>query len=83
MPGKKMVPPRVPRQALLKLQAEYETAEISPGVRILADGVVLWFSQPTQFVLMRSQGARQLAAMLLARADELDGRTARKPAERK
>jgi hypothetical protein len=70
----------VPQQALHKLQSEYETAELSPDVRILADGVLLWFSQPTQFVLMRSGGARKLAAMLLARADELDGRTARKPA---
>ena len=80
MPGKKMFPPHVPQQALDKLQPEYETAEISPDVRILADGVLLWFSQPTHFVLMRSGGARKLAAMLIARADELDGRTARKPA---
>lgn len=80
MPGKKMFPPRVPQQALHKLQSEFETAELSPDVRILADGVMLWFSQPTQFVLMRSGGARKLAAMLRARADELDGRTARKPA---
>ncbi len=79
MPGKKMFPPHVPQQALHKLQPEYDTAEISPDVRILADGVVLWFSQSTQFVLMRSGGARKLAAMLLARADELDGRTAGKP----
>ena len=76
MPGKKIFPPHVPQQALHKLQPEYETAEISPDVRILADGVMLWFSQPTQFVLMRSGGARKLAAMLLARAAELDGSTA-------
>jgi hypothetical protein len=61
MPGKKMFPPRVSQQALHKLQSEYETAEISPDVRILADGVLLWFSKPTQFVLMRSGGARRLS----------------------
>jgi hypothetical protein len=60
MPGKEMFP-HVPQQALAKLQPEYETAEISPNVRILADGVLLWFSQPTHFVLMRSGGARKLA----------------------
>jgi hypothetical protein len=32
-----MFPPHVPQQALNKLQPEYETAEISPDVRILAD----------------------------------------------
>jgi hypothetical protein len=72
MAARKMIAPHLPPKALAKLQADYDTAEIRPDVRVLDDGVLLWFTKQTQFVLMRSRGARQLAALLLAKADELD-----------
>jgi hypothetical protein len=51
---------------------DHELEEITPQVRTILDGVILEFSQTTEFVLMRPQAARKLAAKLIACADELE-----------
>lgn len=78
MSGRKMIPPHPRKQpppefAVQQMAIDHELEEIaSLQVRTILDGVILEFSQTTEFVLMRPQAARKLAAKLIACADELE-----------
>jgi len=61
-----------PPLAVQQLAKEHELGEVKLEVRQIADGVALWFSHETEFVVMRSEAARKIAKELIAKADFVD-----------
>jgi hypothetical protein len=53
---------------------DYDEVKLGISFRILAGQIVMRFSDHVEWIRMTSGGARKLAAMLTAQADELDRR---------
>jgi len=69
MAAKKMFPPGEADNTLGKT---YDEINLRIGFRILAGQIVMRFSDSVEWVRMNGAGARKLAALLIAKADELD-----------
>ena len=70
MAARKMFPPREVKNLF---GDDYDEFKLRIGFRIQAGQVVMQFSETVERVRMGSGGARKLAAMLTAKAAELDG----------
>lgn len=70
MAARKMFPPREVKNPF---GDDYDEFKLRIGFRIQAGQVVMQFSETVERVRMGSGGARKLAAMLTAKAAELDG----------
>jgi hypothetical protein len=71
MSAKKMFPPRGGSGLL---DNDYDEVKLRIDFRIQAGQVVMQFSDHVEWVRMSAAGARKLAALLIGKADELDGR---------
>lgn len=69
MAPKKMFPPR---EATDTLGKTYDEVKLRIGFRVEAGQIVMQFSDHVEWVRMSSAGARKLAALLIAKADEQD-----------
>ena len=69
MAAKKMFPPRAVENLL---GDDYDEVKLAISFRIQAGQVVMQFSDRVDRIRMSSAGARKLAAMLIAKADEQD-----------
>lgn len=72
MPGRKMFPPKEPTRAVAELSKTFDTFEVYPDVRPMADGVVVDFTRSVQMVAMLPSAARKFARELVEAADALD-----------
>lgn len=71
MSGRKMFPPRSGSELPGN---DYDEVKLRIGFHIEAGQIVMQFSDHVEWVRMSAAGARKLAALLVAKADELDRR---------